>query len=154
MYGKDIGLTPMQSMMGLYTINGKIGMAADMAVARVRQSGVCEFFNCVESTPEKATYEVKRKDEPLPYVLSFTIEEARKAGLVKSGGQYDKYPAQMLRARAKIAIVREKFSDIVYNVYDPEELGIVETSPAAKPRLEVELDKRVEGALSKLGADA
>ena len=119
--GKELGLTAMQSLRSIHLIDGKITMSADAMVALAMRHQDCVYFRLVESTDKIATYETHRSGDPEPTRLSFTIEDAKAAGLT-SKDNWKKYTAAMLRARARAALVREKYPDIGMGVYDPEEL--------------------------------
>lgn len=125
-YGRELGLSPMQSIQGIYVVEGKPGVSAQMAVALVKSHpDVCEYFDLKESTPAIATYETKRRGASSPVLLSFTIEEAKQAGLTGKDN-WRKYPAAMLRARAAMHLARDVYPDLIANVYDEDELREIE----------------------------
>lgn len=127
--GAELGIPPMASIRSIHLIDGKPVLSADaMAGLCLRNRDVCEYLTLVVSTDAKATYRAKRKGAPEPVEISFTIEQAKIAGLVGKGN-WAKYPAAMLRARAMSAIARAVFPDLVGNLYDPDEL---EPAPAEK----------------------
>jgi hypothetical protein len=68
--------------------------------------------------------------EPEATTITFTLEDARAAGLVSAGGMYTKYPRQMLRARCLAEICRAVYPDLCMGLYDPEELGAPSEPPA------------------------
>lgn len=61
MTGREYGLAPMTSLNAMHVIEGKVGMSAQMIVGLCLQSPICEFFRCVDSTEERATYETRRR---------------------------------------------------------------------------------------------
>lgn len=117
--GAELGLQPMQSIRGIHVINGKASLSADLMAALCKRSNVCEYLVLVESSAQKATYKAKRAGDPEATTLSFTIEEAKAAGLT-SNPTYQKYPAAMLRARALAAICRAVFPDLCLGLYDSD----------------------------------
>jgi len=120
--GHELGLSPMQSIRGMHVIEGKAVMAAEMMAGLVRsRPRTCRYLMLVESTDALATYETHREGDPRAVQLSYTIEQATKAGLV-ARDNWKKHPAAMLRARCLTAICRAVYSDLVNGVYDPEEL--------------------------------
>lgn len=119
--GRDFGWSPMQSMRAIYVVEGKPSLSADAMVGIAKSSGVCEYFLLVESTPEKATYRTKRKGDPAEVVMSFTIEEAQRAGLTGKKGPWASYPARMLRNRCKSALAKEVFEELFFGVYEESE---------------------------------
>lgn len=133
MAGRELGFAPMQSLRMLSVIKGKVTLSADATVALVRRSGECVEWRCVETTRERATYTTRRKGDTEPTVLTWTIEQAQRAGLV--GGQgWRSYPEAMLRARCASALARIVYPDLVAGIYDPDELA----APLDAPRPQVE----------------
>ena len=59
--GHELGLSPMQAVRGLYVVNGKAVLSADLMVALVlKHRDVCEYFRLEKSTDAEATYVTKR----------------------------------------------------------------------------------------------
>lgn len=133
MTGRDLGLSYAQSMRAFHIVSGKPVLSADAMVAVCLRSDQCEYFRTVESSEKACTVEAKRRGSE-PSRLTFSIEEAKRAGLL-SNANWSKYPAQMLRARAKSALARDLFPDILLGLYDPDEL---EQTPAPAQHVEVE----------------
>lgn len=126
-YGRELGLSPMQSILGIHMIEGRPSLSAQTAVALVKRSPLCEYFVQVESTDLRAKYETMRKGDPNAIELTYTIEQATQAGLVKktstgADSNWLKHPAAMLRARASLQLARDVYPDIIQNVYTEDEL--------------------------------
>jgi hypothetical protein len=119
MAGRELGLQPWAALRNLNVIDGKAVLSADGMVAIVRGSGKCEAFDMIESTDKVATFETMRAGGK-PQRMSFTIEEARAAGLL-SKDNWKKYPAAMLRARAQAALCRLVYQDVLAGVYSDDE---------------------------------
>ena len=133
LYGKEMGLSVMQSMMGISIIQGRPGMSAGTIAAKVKESGKYDYK--VTKWDEKLC-EIQFLEHGKPVGRSvFTIEDAKRAGLWKAGGGWDKYPRSMLFARACTQGVRAYAPDIFLGpIYSPEELldgSTVETSDNA-----------------------
>lgn len=119
--GAELGLSPMQALRGIHVIEGKASLGADLIVGQcVKRKDVCEYFTLLSSTDALATYETKRVGAPSATKLSFSIEQARNAGLL-SKGNWSKYPAAMLRARCATAIARAVYPDLAMGLYEPSE---------------------------------
>lgn len=118
--GRELGLPAMASLRSFHVVEGKPTMAADAMRALVLKSGKAEYFRCTERTAERATFVTKRKCEA-EMSLSYTIDEARTAGLVKTGGGWTKNPADMLVARASSKLCRLVYPDVTAGLYSPEE---------------------------------
>lgn len=117
--GRELGLSPMQAIRGLYVVKGKAVMSADLQVAMVKRHPECSFFKLVSSDDKAATYETERKGEGKT-AMTFTIQQAQQAGL-SGGDNWRKYPAAMLRARCASALARAVYPDLTLGVYDPDE---------------------------------
>lgn len=115
--GAELGIPPTAAVRAIHVIEGKPTLSADLMIALVLRSPHCEFFRCVETTDERATYSTQRRGEPAPMTLSYSIEDARKAQLVKSGSNWDKRPRVMLRHRAAAELARLVYPDVVLGLY-------------------------------------
>jgi hypothetical protein len=109
------------AMQELYVVQGKIGMSAGLTATLVRKAG--HRLRVLETTATTATVEIVRHDDPeAPFRVTWTMEDAKRAGL--SGGSWNKYPAAMLVARATTAAARLACPEALSGVgYTPEELG-------------------------------
>lgn len=141
--GKELGLTVMQSVSGMHVINGKVELdAATLAGIVMRHSDVCEYLSLTESTDTKATYETKRRGSPGPVSMSFTIDDAKRAGLLRNE-VWAKYPAAMLRARAASQISRAVYPDIAAGLYVTGELT-EGSAPTPYPEVKKAIFKTIE----------
>ena len=138
--GHELGFTPMASAGSIAIIKGKVSLSADATIALCKRSPACLYLRLVESTEEVATYETQRHGDPSPTALTYTIAQAKTAGLTGSQTWRAHAPA-MLRARCGAAIARAVYPDLVAGIYDPDEVAeIVRAEPArvAEPtRVEV-----------------
>jgi len=123
--GLEIGLTPMQALLGMHMVEGRPTLAADTIVALVvRRTDVCEYWRPIESTAERHTIETKRRGpEFQPVRRTWTMDDAKRAGLA---GKviWQRYPGDMLRHRCATALAREVFPDVIAGMaYTREEIG-------------------------------
>lgn len=128
--GAELGLSPMQAIRSIHIIDGKPTMSSDLMVAMVKRHEACKFFRLVESSGQVATYETQRAGDPEPTRMSFSIEEAKSAGLA-SKDVWKKFAAAMLRARCASSLARAVYPDLVMGIYDPDEL---DNTHAPEPR--------------------
>lgn len=122
MTGRELGLQPMQSLRGIYVVEGKPTLSADMMVAVIRGSGLCESWRIVESTAERCTITTRRKGEQHDASRTWTKADATLAG-VAGKDTWRKYPAIMLRHRCAADLARQEYPDVLLGLYDPDELG-------------------------------
>jgi 5'-3' exonuclease len=120
--GRELGLQAMASLRAFHIVEGKHMMSADLLRALVLRSGKAKYFRCTERTAARATFVTQRDDDP-PMTLTYTIEEAEQAGLVKDKSGWKKNPADMLIARAGSKLARLVYPEVVHGLYAPEEFG-------------------------------
>jgi hypothetical protein len=131
--GRDLGLSYAQSLRAFSIIQGKPVLTAQGMVAIcLRAKDVCERFDVIEATNERATVEVQRRGSP-PRRITFTIEDARRARL-DGKDNWKTYPSRMLLARAQAFAAREAFPDLLMGLYDSDE---VEATPPPPRQVEV-----------------
>ncbi len=121
MTGRALGMDTVASLRGFHLIKGKACPSAQLLVGLVKRHSACEWFRLVESTDKVATWETKRRDEPKPTTMSFTIEDAVSAALI-GNDQWKKRPKTMLRWRAAVELARVVYPDITSGLYTAEEM--------------------------------
>lgn len=122
MRGRELGIPAMSALAAQHVIKGKLAMSADLITGLVHKSGKAEYFDCVETSDERAVFVTKRVGSPNALTLAFTIGEAQQAGYVTQGGSWAKFPTRMLQCRAGVGLARLVYPDVVGGLYMPEEL--------------------------------
>jgi hypothetical protein len=103
--GRDLGLSPTQALMGIHIVEGKPMVAAVTLAAFVKQSERYDY-TVKQLNDERCILEFwslsheQQTGEESVGISEFTIEDAKKAGLVKEKSGWAKYPRNMLFARA------------------------------------------------------
>lgn len=118
--GAELGLGPMQALRSIHVVKGRPILSAQLMVAMVLRSGDCRYFRRVGGDQHQATYETLREGMPEPVTLTYTLDEAKAAGLLRNDN-WKKHPAAMLRARASSALARDVYPDLVAGLYTPDE---------------------------------
>ncbi len=126
--GRSLGIDMMTALDGFHVIEGKPSMSAMLAIAVVLNSGKAEYFELMETTPEKATWATKRKGGRREVTMSFSLADAHRIGLdkpTKNGkdSNWVKYPGAMCRKQAGVELARAVYPDVISNLYDPDELA-------------------------------
>lgn len=121
--GREMGVPAMAALRGFCLIEGKLGMYAQFAHGLVLRAGVAEYVECTESTATQSTWVTKRKGGSREQSLTYTVEQARRAGVIKSGGAWETRPEEMCRKQALHNLLRMVYPDVVGNLYDPDEMG-------------------------------
>lgn len=122
MLGQTLGIGPVESMMGVNIIQGRIALSANLMAAKVKASGKYNY-RVTTSTNEVCEIEFYEAGESVGKA-SFTITEAKAAGL-SDKAVWRQYPSDMLFARALSRGARRYCPDAfgAAAVYTPEELG-------------------------------
>jgi hypothetical protein len=126
-WGMEIGLQPLQAMQNIAVINGRPAIWGDAMLAIVRGSGLLERIT-EEPTDTGCTCAVKRKGEP-EVVRTFTLEDAKRAGLAGKQGPWQQHPKRMMQMRARAFALRDVFPDVLRGVHIAE---IAQDEPAER----------------------
>lgn len=119
-WGAELGLKPLQAMQNLAVINGRPALWGDAVIALVRSSQLCEYV--VETDDgTTATCKVKRRGEP-EQVRTFSMDDARAAGLAGKQGPWTQYPKRMRQMRARAFALRDVFPDVLRGLPVAEEV--------------------------------
>lgn len=118
-WGMEIGLQPMQAMQNIAVINGRPSIWGDAMIALVRACPAFEYINEAQ-TDKEATCIIKRKGEP-EAVRTFSLEDAKRAGLTGKSGPWTQYPKRMMQMRARSWALRDVFPDVLKGMICAEE---------------------------------
>jgi hypothetical protein len=145
LYGMEVGLSPIAALQRMAIIDGRPTIWGDAALALVQASGllvsisedIIESEIHKNSTPHfSATCSVKREGRSDPVTRSFSIEDAKRAGLWQKPGPWKDYPKRMLTMRARAFALRDAFPDVLAGLYLREEFeGVEAETRYAKPEL-------------------
>ncbi len=123
--GYQVGLTPEQSQQCIAVINGKPAMWGDDMLALCMSHK--DFLDIIE-TP------IVKNDAIIGYTCVakragradkesvFTLDMAKKAGLLAKGGVWNQYPERMLKLRARGFCLRDAFPDALKGIKPREEV--------------------------------
>ena len=125
-HGAEIGLSPMQSLQSIAVVNGRPTIYGDAALAVCLASPVCEWVTeSVDGDGDKmtATCSAQRRGYPKPITSTFSVADAKAAGLWAKGGPWSQYPKRMLAMRARGFALRNAFADVLRGLVTAEEAG-------------------------------
>lgn len=131
MHGMEVGLTPMAALQSIAVVNGRPTIWGDGAIGLVRGSGKLEWIKEKiegEGDNMRAVCEVKRKGEPDTIRATFSVADAKKAGLWGKTGRNGQptpwvtYPKRMLAMRARAFALRDGFADVLRGLGIAEEV--------------------------------
>jgi hypothetical protein len=139
MTGAEIGLTTMQSLRNIYVVEGRIGMSAALIRGRCQKHAECELFEIAEADGAHAVVEVKKRGWSERRLVSWSLEDAERAGLLKDDrpdSLWQRWPQEMCVARATTRAASMYFPDITAGLLSEEELRDVTVTalvPGASP---------------------
>jgi hypothetical protein len=113
----------MQSLQNIAVVNGRPTVWGDAVVGLCRQSPVCkdivETFTGEGDKMIATCTAIRVGAEPV--ARSFSVEDAKKAGLWGKAGPWQQYPKRMLQMRARGFAVRDAFPDVLRGLITAEE---------------------------------
>ena len=119
--GHPMGLNPFAACQSFAVINGTPSLYGDALLGIVKGSGLLSKINeKVSDDGNVATCYITRKGED-PVCRTFTMDEAKKAGLLSKQGPWQSYPKRMLQMRARAFALRDVFPDILRGIGIAEE---------------------------------
>lgn len=129
--GHPMGLNPFAACQSFAVINGTPSLYGDALLGIVKGSGMLSKINeNVSEDGNVATCYITRKGED-PVCRTFTMDEAKKAGLLSKQGPWQSYPKRMLQMRARAFALRDVFPDILRGIGIAEEQSDLATVAAS-----------------------
>lgn len=123
--GLEVGLSPMAAVQNIAVVNGRPALWGDAVLALVRGS---KFFESIAESVMgngddlEATCTVKRRGEQ-PVTRTFSMRDAKLAGLAGKEGTWRQYPKRMLQMRARAFALRDVFPDVLKGIAIGEEVA-------------------------------
>lgn len=112
---KSMGMSVLEALNGsMFFVNGKVELSSSAMNGLIRSKGH-SITKEPCSTAEVCYLRGRRADNGDTIVASFSLEEARRAGL--KSPVWDKYPEDMLFARALSRLARQLFPDVIKGCY-------------------------------------
>jgi len=147
--GLEVGLSPMQAIQNIAVINGRPCLWGDALLGLVQVSPAYEWIDENESSDTKGVCVVKRRGHPA-HRAEFSLEDAKRAGLLGKQGPWQQHTARMLKLRARGFALRDTFADALKGLNVAEEAMGIQPLPSAtveeaKPTLKERLKAQVEG---------
>lgn len=121
--GYELGLGLAASFELIQVIQGKPTLSPRGALALIHQSGQLAGMK-IEDREHACSVWMKRSNG-FEYVLTYTLEDARRAGLVKDDSGWAKYESNMLRWRAIGFVADVVFPDVLGGMKRADEFGAI-----------------------------
>ena len=146
--GMELGLAPMQALQNISVINGRPSVWGDAALAIVMSSPQYEGMDETDDGTT-ATCVMKRRGRPA-ITRKFSMDDAKKAGLLSKPGPWQSYPARMRQMRARSWALRDAFPDVLRGLITREEaqdyidVEVVKPQPPVNVKDESPTDDNVQ----------
>lgn len=122
--GGEIGLSPMAAIQNIGVINGKPGLYGDAGKALLLAAGciIEEDDTAIVQQNSRARCKITRRGRP-PVERTFSVEDAKTAGLWNKEGPWRQYPHRQMAWRAFWFAARDAAADILKGLGGLEELA-------------------------------
>lgn len=127
LYGRELDMAPMTALQQVYMVEGRPTLAAEHLRAMVFAAGHEIAF--VETTGSQCTVKGRRKNSDMWTTVVWSLAMAQAAGLTGKKN-WQRYPRQMLVARATAELCREIFPDVTHGIPATEEFEDGGETPA------------------------
>lgn len=111
MTGRTLEIASSIALQHVYDVYGRTGLSAALKRSLVRRHRECERYEMVECDEAHCVWISKRKRNLIEHPVLWTLDMAKKAGLIKKDGNWEKHPRRMLQARASSEAADVDFSD-------------------------------------------
>jgi len=108
--GAELGLSPMQAVQNIASINGRPAVWGDAIPALIKVHPRYEWMKEWFDEPTKTAYCSMKRVGEAPYTQSFSEGDAKTAGLLAKD-LWKQYPKRMLQMRARAFCARDVFPD-------------------------------------------
>ena len=124
-YARELGLTPMAAA-ELTVIKGRLYVGAQLLRALAIRAGYRVFR--LDASDQSCTARIVTQDGRIVGESTFTLEQATKAGLVRSGSPWTTHPGRMLWARASKNAIVDFAPEVALGMALDDELQEIEPS--------------------------
>ncbi len=122
-WGNELGLKVMQAIQAIAVINGRPSIWGDAMLAICQAHPQFVSINETQtSTEAKCTVERRQGGKVSTTVQTFSMEDAKRAGLAGKQGSWTTYPKRMLQMRARAFALRDSFADALRGMQSAEEV--------------------------------
>ena len=126
--GKELGLSPFESMASVYVVNGRLALTAKAMSGLIKRSKKYDYvIKKLDDT--ECTVDITNADG-IVGSTTFTFKDAAKAGLVNKDN-WKNYPKNMLFARALSNACRFYCPEVISGYHTTEELEDLSDAPVA-----------------------
>lgn len=155
-FGLELGLSPMQAVQNIAPINGKPSIYGPLGLALVEASGfLTDKQGAYEGTPYDDDYKyvfMTQRGTRAPHITSFSVAQAKKAGLWSKEGPWKNFPDAMLMWRAIWPNLNFNFADVLRGIAPAEiQQDAIEVTATPTPEPNADVD-RADPLRERIGA--
>lgn len=136
--GMELGLPPMQALQNIAVISGRPTVFGDAALAIVMRSP--DFDGITETDDGTTATCVLRRKGRETITRTFSMDDAKRAGLLNKQGPWTTYPKRMRQMRARSFAMRDLFPDVLKGMITreeaqdiPVEVEVIRSEPIQTP---------------------
>jgi hypothetical protein len=133
--GRELGVPMVMSLTTIYPVQGRISPEAKTMLHLFKRGG--GKIKIIERSDVRAEVVFSKEGEE-PFTFTYTIEQARKAGYVKSGGSWEKTPEVMVYWRCISRGIMAYDPGCVLGLPSVEEMRDADVEPDTPPAVKVE----------------
>jgi hypothetical protein len=115
-YGLDLGVRPMTALRSIYVVNGRPEPSAQLMLGIVMAAEPDATMEIVELTDELCTMRINRPSRDMRAEYTYTLADAKRAGLVKQNNPWALYPRDMLRHACVKRLCRAYAPDLIQGI--------------------------------------
>ena len=113
---RELGIPPMQALNGgIWNIKGRVEISSRLMCAMIRRAG--HSIKIQQCDGEKCIVQGTRLDNGDSFTAQFSLDDAKKAGLLGRSGPWSQYTEDMLYSRAISRLARRLFPDVIGSAY-------------------------------------
>jgi hypothetical protein len=145
LHGAEIGLPPMMAVQKIAVVNGRPALWGDAVPALLLSKGFRIDETVSGNEDERAATCTVTRPDGAKIARSFSVADAKLAGLWGKAGPWKQYPDRMLMMRARGYAARDGAADVLAGLYIAEEVQDIEaTTPKRKSSAESKRDGTTE----------
>lgn len=111
--GSEVGLAPLQSLQNICVINGHPAIYGDALLALVMASPMCLMYEDGWDDESQCAWARTRREGGNVLEQVFSLDTAKRAGLLAKKGPWQQYPERMCKMRARSWLCRDVYPDVL-----------------------------------------
>ena len=112
-FGLALGVSPTAALRSIYIVNGRPQPSAELMAGIVMAAESDATFEVTELTDTSCTMRIRRPARNIDAEYTYTIEDAKRANLIKQGNPWSTFPRDMLRHAAMKRLCRAYAPDLI-----------------------------------------